>query len=87
DDLELGPNEQGYTSEGITIGAGSWVGAGSIILDGVRLAPKSVVGAGAVVTKSFEEREIVVGVPARAIHRKLNPPSVQAPEHDNPHRN
>lgn len=69
DNPDLGPNEQGSSSEGIVIGAGSWIGAGAIILDGVRLAPKSVVGAGAVVTKSYDERVMLVGVPARPITR------------------
>jgi acetyltransferase-like isoleucine patch superfamily enzyme len=73
DDPELGPNEQGSSSEGIVIGAGSWIGAGAIILDGVHLAPKSVVGAGAVVTKSYAERAMLVGVPARPIKRSEEP--------------
>lgn len=71
-DPARGPNEQGSTSEGIRIGAGSWIGAGAIILDGVTLPPKSIVGAGAVVTKSTTDRCILAGVPARAI-RTLPP--------------
>lgn len=67
DDPTRGPNEQGSTSEGIRIGAGSWIGAGAIILDGVTLPPKSIVGAGAVVTKSSPERCVLAGVPARPI--------------------
>lgn len=66
-DAARGPNEQGSTSEGIRIGAGSWIGAGAIILDGVTLPPKSIVAAGAVVTKPTQERCILAGVPARAI--------------------
>jgi acetyltransferase-like isoleucine patch superfamily enzyme len=67
DDPSMGPNEQGSTSEGIVIGAGSWIGAGAIILDGVQLPPKSIVAAGAVVTKSYETRAVLAGVPARPI--------------------
>ena len=66
-DPELGPNEQGSTSEGIQIGDDCWIGAGAIILDGVQLAPKSIVGAGAVVTKAFAQRACLVGVPARPL--------------------
>jgi len=65
EDPALGPNEQGSSSLGIEIGDGCWIGAGAIILDGVRLAPKSIVGAGAVVTKSRQGRVCLVGVPAK----------------------
>jgi acetyltransferase-like isoleucine patch superfamily enzyme len=67
EDPTLGPNEQGSTSEGIRIGGGSWIGAGAIILDGVSLPEKSVVGAGAVVTKTPADRCVLAGVPARPI--------------------
>lgn len=45
----------------------SWLGARSIILPGVHLSKGCVVGAGAVVTKSFASNQIVGGVPARII--------------------
>jgi acetyltransferase-like isoleucine patch superfamily enzyme len=67
DDPTRGPNEQGSTSAGIRIGTGSWIGAGAIILDGVTLPPKAIVGAGAVVTKPCTERCVLAGVPARSI--------------------
>ena len=70
DDPALGPNEQGGSSLGIEIGDGCWIGAGAIILDGVRLAPKSIVGAGAVVTKSYDGRVCLVGVPAKPMPKK-----------------
>jgi acetyltransferase-like isoleucine patch superfamily enzyme len=47
-----------------------WLGANVTILAGVSLEPGTVVAAGAVVTKSFEERNIVIGgVPARILKR------------------
>lgn len=70
DDPVLGPNEQGGSSLGIQIGDGCWIGAGAIILDGVRLAPKSIIGAGAVVTKSYEGRVCLVGIPAKPIPKR-----------------
>lgn len=53
-------------SESITIRTGSWVGARSVVLPGVELGPKTIVGAGSVVTKSFLSGCILVaGCPAR----------------------
>lgn len=52
-------------SMSITIGPGSWLGVRSTILMGVALAPRTVVAAGAVVTRSFaEEGHLLAGVPA-----------------------
>ena len=51
----------------VSIGKACWIGARAIIMPGVKLGDASVVGAGAVVTKSFEAGVIVAGNPARAI--------------------
>jgi acetyltransferase-like isoleucine patch superfamily enzyme len=51
----------------ITIGRDCWIGAGAIVLPGVTLGDRTVVGAGAVVTKSFPADSVLVGNPARAI--------------------
>jgi acetyltransferase-like isoleucine patch superfamily enzyme len=65
---------QGRTSQGVSIGEGTWIGAGAKILDGVRIGSGAVIGAGAVVTRDVADRTVVVGVPARPI----SPPSPQA---------
>jgi len=44
-----------------------WLGAGVIVLSGVRIGRGAVVGAGAVVTKDVAPNTIVVGVPARSL--------------------
>jgi acetyltransferase-like isoleucine patch superfamily enzyme len=49
----------------ITVGAGCWIGAGAIIMADV--GNDSIVGAGAVVTKSIPDGVIAVGVPAKVI--------------------
>jgi len=41
------------TPQGITLMGDNWIGAGAIVLDGVTLGKGTVVGAGAVVTKTF----------------------------------
>ena len=49
------------------IEAGCLIGIGAIVLDGVRVGAKSIIGAGSVVTKDIPKRSLVVGVPARKI--------------------
>ena len=48
----------------IEIGNGCWICAGAIILPGVKVGEKSVVAAGAVVTKDVAPFSLVAGVPA-----------------------
>jgi len=51
----------------IRIGKDCWLGANAIILPGVELGDRVIVGAGTVVTKSFPSNCIIMGVPARII--------------------
>ena len=51
----------------ITLGNNCWLGANSTILPGVILGDGVVVGAGAVVTKSFPSNVVLAGVPAKII--------------------
>jgi len=46
---------------------GAWIGAGAMIMPGVRVGRYAVVGAGAIVTKDVEDYQVVVGNPARPI--------------------
>lgn len=58
-------------SEGVVCGGGIYLGAGAKLLIGVHLADNIIVGANAVVTKSFEENNIVIaGIPAKKISNK-----------------
>jgi acetyltransferase-like isoleucine patch superfamily enzyme len=47
-----------------------WIGANATILPGVRLGERSIVGAGAVVTRDVTARAMVVGVPARVVRER-----------------
>lgn len=57
--------EQGGERRRVRIGAGSWIGAGAIILADVGRG--CVVGAGAVVTRPVPDYAVVTGVPARVL--------------------
>ena len=55
------------TTAPVTIGAGAWVAAQSIILPGVTIGEGAVVGAGSVVTKDVAPWTVVAGNPARVV--------------------
>lgn len=59
--------EQGITAKGIVVEDNAWIGAGSIILDGVRVGKGAVVGAGSVVTEDVPPHSVVAGVPAKVV--------------------
>lgn len=69
-------HEQSLPGRGVKIGPDCWVGAGSIVFDGVSLGAGSVVGAGAVVTRDVAPLTIVAGVPAHPIGKR----SASSPE-------
>jgi len=47
------------------VGEGSFIGAGAVILPGIKVGQWATVGAGAVVTKDVPDGATVAGVPAR----------------------
>lgn len=51
----------------VEIGDEVWIGAHAVILQGVKIGQRSVVGAGAVVTKDVPPDVLVAGVPAKII--------------------
>lgn len=54
--------------QNITLSDNCWIGMNAVILPGVMLGKNTVVGAGAVVTKSFAEGHCIIGgVPAKII--------------------
>lgn len=50
-----------YVAEKIEIHDDVWVGAGSIVLGGVRIGKGSVIGAGAIITRNIPDNSLVVG--------------------------
>lgn len=53
--------------ESVIIEDDVWIGHGAIILPGVTVKRGSVVGAGAVVTKTYPEYSVIVGNPAKVV--------------------
>lgn len=82
---QIGPNCQFYTpihpfhhlerrqpvesARPITIGDDCWLGGGVIVLPGVTIGARSIIGAGSVVTKDIPEDSVAVGNPCRVIRR------------------
>ena len=56
----------------VSIGAGTWVGHGAVVLPGARIGRNVVVAAGAVVRGVVEDFAVVAGSPARVV-RRLEP--------------
>ena len=49
----------------VTLGEGTWVGLGGLVINGVSLCPWCVIGAGGVVIKDLTKAGTYVGVPVR----------------------
>lgn len=57
----------------ITIGDDVWFGGGVIVLPGVTIGARSVIGAGSVVTRDVPEGVVVAGNPCRVLRRVDEP--------------
>lgn len=82
-DVQIGPAVQLYTAQHpldpvvrrsglesarpIRIGNDVWIGGGAVVLPGVTIGARSVVGAGAVVVQDVPPDTVVVGNPSRVI--------------------
>jgi acetyltransferase-like isoleucine patch superfamily enzyme len=74
------PNESRIRSFGpvtrgpVYIEDDAWIGAGAVILPGIRIGRGAVVGANAVVTRDVEPLVVVAGHPARIVRTLVPPP-------------
>jgi len=71
DDPDLPIGRQWPVNSAVSIGAGSWLGTGAIILPGTTIGRNVVVAAGAVVRGKVPDRCMVAGVPARVIREHV----------------
>jgi acetyltransferase-like isoleucine patch superfamily enzyme len=70
EDIDLPIGVQMWTNEPVSIGAGSWLGHGAIVLPGSRIGRHVVVAGGAVVAGGeIPDFSVVAGVPARVVRR------------------
>ena len=60
-------DEQGVSTQQVTIGDDIWIGANAVVLPGVTVGNHCVIAAGAVVTKDVPPHSLVAGVPAKII--------------------
>ena len=67
EDLELPISKQVMPERPVSIGDGSWLGHGTVVLPGVTIGRHVVVGANSVVTSDLPDNCVAAGVPARVI--------------------
>lgn len=79
-DIEVEIFRQPLTSRGIVIGDDVWIGSHVTVLDGITIGEKSILAAGAVVTKDVPAGAIVGGNPARVIRSRFAPTAEATPQ-------
>ncbi|KQQ67231.1 acyltransferase [Microbacterium sp. Leaf320] len=79
-DTEVEIFRQPLTSTGIVIGDDVWIGSHVTVLDGITVGEKSILAAGAVVTKDVPAGAIVGGNPARVIRSRFAPTAPTTPQ-------
>jgi acetyltransferase-like isoleucine patch superfamily enzyme len=71
-DVDVPIARQWPAEDPVRIGAGSWLGAGVIVLPGARIGRHVVVAAGSVVRGHTPDRAVIAGAPARMVRRYLD---------------
>ena len=69
EDLALPISQQVMPERPVTIGDGSWLGHGTVVLPGASIGRHVVIGANSVVTGEIPDNCVAAGVPARVIKR------------------
>jgi acetyltransferase-like isoleucine patch superfamily enzyme len=79
-DPSLPPLAQALISAPTRLGNEVWLGANVVVLKGVTIGDRAVIGAGSVVTKDIPANAVAVGVPARVVRiRTEGLPEAPAP--------
>jgi tetrahydrodipicolinate N-succinyltransferase len=69
DDVDVPIKDQFPHAAPVSIGPGSWLGVGAVILPGTTIGENVTVAAGSVVRGSIPARSVVAGVPGRVVRR------------------
>ena len=69
EDVTVPISRQAQPERAVVIGAGSWLGHGTVVLPGAVIGRHVVVAAGSVVTGELPDHCVAAGSPARAIRR------------------
>ena len=69
EDRELPISRQFMAERPVSVGDGSWLGHGTVVLPGARIGRHVVVGANSVVTGTLPDHCVAAGVPARVIRQ------------------
>jgi serine acetyltransferase len=69
DDPDVPIGRQWPVNSAVSIGAGTWLGTGSVILPGARIGRNVVVAAGSVVRGRVPDRCVVAGAPAKIVRK------------------
>ncbi len=69
EDITRPISQQTQPERAVSIGAGSWIGYGAVILPGARIGEHVTIGANSVVTGEIPDRCVAVGSPAKVIRR------------------
>jgi acetyltransferase-like isoleucine patch superfamily enzyme len=72
EDVTLPPGKQFAAPRPVVIGAGAWIGHGTVVLPGATIGRNVVVGAGSVVTGAIPDFSVAVGNPARVVRRHVD---------------
>ncbi len=72
DDITRPISQQTQPERVVSIGDGSWLGFGAVVLPGARIGKHVTIGANSVVTGEIPDYSVAVGSPAKVIRRYLD---------------
>ncbi len=79
------PISQQWPVQGtVRIGAGSWLGTGTVVLPGADIGRQVAVAAGSVVRGSIPDHSVIAGAPARVVRRYVVGEGWVRPGHEKP---
>jgi maltose O-acetyltransferase len=70
DDISNPMNKQGFTEGKVVIEDDVWIGCNAVINPNILIKSGTIVGANAVVTKTFPKYSVIGGVPAKLLYSR-----------------